>query len=495
MNRRTLIVSLGLLAWACGDETEPAAAPDAAAEQPAPDAAPPAADAGPEADASAESDTGPGEYDVNDLVGRCRYVNRFSGGDECKAYIGTGWTVEAAETDCARRVLGAPGTFDVGLDCGFASELGRCQVGSTGGQGYVLVFAGDDPADCQSTVVGCETFAGGAFTPSQVCGGEGGLSGVPSSEAYLFAQRVCTPPADGVPGQGPDGTVCTWDGMQGCTEEGRRFIDQASCATPWRQRGYYPVPVAADTPPDDPRLADPAYMADMRWLTAQVEACSCTCCHSAEITPSGPAMWFIEDGPIWIDAVSDGGLAMFAGFAPSETFGAFTAAENNGFSRDRTGLPTTDVERMQRFLRAELVRRGIEDPEARAWPAFGGPLVTQDIFEPEACDPGEGIVDGVITWAGGGARYVYVLEADAQNPGAPPNRFQPEGTLWQVMVDPADAPFAPGFGYGELPQGAAFQALPAEGAPPALVPGQTYYLYVLADIIRPLARCLFVYEG
>ncbi|MCA9540310.1 MAG: proteinase inhibitor, partial [Myxococcales bacterium] len=364
-----------------------------------------------------------------------------------------------------------------------------------GAEGYTLVFSGDDPAACQATVVGCETFAGGTFTPAHVCGGDGGLSGVPSSEAFLFGEKVCTPPADGVPGQGPDGTVCTWDGMQGCTEEGRRFIDQASCATPWRQRGYYPVPIAANTPTDDPRLGDAAYMAEVRWVTAQVEACSCTCCHSTEATPNGPSLWFIEDGPIWTDAVSNNGLAMFAGFAPSETFGAYPAADNNGFSRDRTGLPTTDVERLQRFVRSELARRGVDDPEGQSWRPFGGPLVTQDEFEPELCGASEGIIDGAITWAGGGARYVYVLEADAANPGAPPNRFQPEGTLWQVMVDPVDAPFGPGFVYGEPPAGAAFQAVPAAGPPPTLVPGNTYYLYVLADIIRPLARCLFVYEG
>jgi hypothetical protein len=29
------------------------------------------------------------------------------------------------------------------------------------------------------------------------------------------------------------------------------------------------------------------------------------------------------------------------------------------------------------------------------------------------------------------------------------------------------------------------------GAPAALAPGQTYYLYVLADIGIPLTRCLF----
>ncbi len=436
----------------------------------------------------------PDEYDVVGLLGRCLYSNPFSGGDECKAYTGTGWTLARAEADCTDGVMGAPGRFDAELDCGFESELGRCAVGESDGDGHVLVFAGDDPASCQGTVIGCETFAGGRFSPGAPCGGET-VSGVPSSEAFIFGEQVCAPPADGVAGAGPDGTVCTWDGIQGCTEEGRRFVDQASCDTAYRQRGYYPVPIEAGTAPDDPRLDDAEYMAEVEWVTAQVESCSCTCCHSSAITPSGPSMWFIEDGPIWLDGVSDAGLAMFAGFADSESFGAYPVIDNNGFDRSRTGLPTTDTERLQRFLRTELQRRGVADPEAQDWYAFGGPLVSQARFEPEVCDADVGIVDGALTWSGGGARYVYVLEADADNPGTPPNLFQPEGTLWHVMVDPSDAPFGPGFAYGELPPGAAFQALPAEGPAPTLAPGQTYYLYVLADIIRPLERCLFVYDG
>jgi hypothetical protein len=39
------------------------------------------------------------------------------------------------------------------------------------------------------------------------------------------------------------------------------------------------------------------------------------------------------------------------------------------------------------------------------------------------------------------------------------------------------------------------QRIPSQGAPPALVPGQTYYLYVLRDIAQPIARCLFDVPG
>ena len=48
--------------------------------------------------------------------------------------------------------------------------------------------------------------------------------------------------------------------------------------------------------------------------------------------------------------------------------------------------------------------------------------------------------------------------------------------------------------YSEIPEGAR-QMVPAEGEAPALVSGETYYLVALKDLVQPLARCTFVYEG
>ncbi|HYO52255.1 hypothetical protein [Archangium sp.] len=44
--------------------------------------------------------------------------------------------------------------------------------------------------------------------------------------------------------------------------------------------------------------------------------------------------------------------------------------------------------------------------------------------------------------------------------------------------------------YGLVPAGLS-QRFPASGRPDSLTSGRTYYLYVLADIILPLTRCLF----
>ncbi|HIF94851.1 MAG TPA: hypothetical protein EYQ60_17255 [Myxococcales bacterium] len=88
------------------------------------------------------------------------------------------------------------------------------------------------------------------------------------------------------------------------------------------------------------------------------------------------------------------------------------------------------------------------------------------------------------------ARYLYVLSADADNPGLPPNLDLPDGTLWRADVLYDVDPFASGVAYGVLPAGA-LQRHPKSVAPLDLVSGQQYYLYVLRDVVLPLARCLF----
>ena len=101
--------------------------------------------------------------------------------------------------------------------------------------------------------------------------------------------------------------------------------------------------------------------------------------------------------------------------------------------------------------------------------------------------------DGTILWMGGEARYIYVLEADAANPGVPPNLDEPEGTLWFIDVSSDDRALGCGMRYGEVPDRGR-QRVPADGAPPTLEPGETYYRYVLRDIALPITRCLFTYQ-
>jgi len=110
---------------------------------------------------------------------------------------------------------------------------------------------------------------------------------------------------------------------------------------------------------------------------------------------------------------------------------------------------------------------------------------------PEACGVGEGVDSyGNLVWNGGDARYLYVMSADADNPGLPPNLDLPVGTVWRADVLYDVAAFPSGVAYGVLPAGA-LQRYPESGAPAALVSGQQYYLYVLRDVVLTLARCLF----
>ena len=96
--------------------------------------------------------------------------------------------------------------------------------------------------------------------------------------------------------------------------------------------------------------------------------------------------------------------------------------------------------------------------------------------------------EGRLQWTGGDARYLYVLEPNAANPGVPPNLDEPEGTLWFVDVPTDGTPFASGVPFGEI-DGDMRQRVPAASE---LASGSTQYLYVLTDMGLPISRCLFV---
>jgi hypothetical protein len=426
-------------------------------------------------------------------IGRCDYTNPFSNSPECKEYTGDGWTVEGAEGDCAEN-LGGGGTFVAGEVCGFEAELGRCDIGDPAGEGTMLVLSGSNDGQCAISQTACETFSGGTFRPSPVCEDTGPVTPPAPDGVFQQPQFACVEPVEGeAPGNGPDGTVCTWSSIQGCTEPGRRFDDYGSCDLVVSQRPYYPFAVEAEVAPDDPRLTDETYQAELDWVTEQVEACACVCCHSDESSPSGSSGWFIEADPIWIDTIPDSGVAMLAGLVASDAFGGFDAEDNNGFDRFTTGLPTTDIDRMQTFFLEEYLRRGYAVEDAAEIPAFGGPLVTQQGFEPGPCGAGEGIgANGEVIWSPIDARYVYILEAGSRNPGVPPNLDTPDGTVWRLDVPEAGTPLVSGTViYGEVPEGIV-QRFPEAGAPAALTSGETYYMYALLDVGVPVTRCLFV---
>ncbi|MEZ4299210.1 MAG: proteinase inhibitor [Polyangiaceae bacterium] len=421
--------------------------------------------------------------------GHCTYTNKFSKAEECRQYEGSGWTKEAVEEDC----LGQSGALEEG-ECAYEEILGTCVL-EDGDQTTLVISPGNDGSACGGNKLGCETFAGGTWVPEEPCKGD--VPDSPSGTVFQPPALVCKEPVAGeAEGQSEDGKVCTWGMISGCTEPGRKFVDYASCDDVYTQRPYYAAPAPPGSGEPDARMSDPAYVKELNWVKEQVEACACVCCHQDSVTPEGAGVWDIEGEGNWINTFTPYGLAFAGGFIPSWPLGAYPAEENNGFDRSVTGLPTTDVARMQAFFAAELSYRGksAEDFESyEPTPAF---FYEQHTFEPAECEAGDGVnASGEISWSGGSARYVFVLEKGADNPGVPPNLDEPEGTIWKLDVKPESSAVKSGeVVFGQVPGGAT-QAVPVEGSPAGLVSGETYYLYVVADVGIPITRCLFTYEG
>ena len=452
-------------------------------------------DAGPQQDAGSEPDA---EVEPEPLVHRCVYTNPFANSTDCKQYTGAGWSPADIEADCASVFVNTAGIVEEGA-CTYENELGRCAADDPADKGYVLVSEGSDAANCALTQTACETFAMGAFESGNTCGGGGDIVCEADGRGPGFRgpKYECRDPIDGEPaGDGPNGQVCTFSHISASTEEGRNYADYADCNHVYEQgRPYFAIENPIENDPADARLADDSWMAEATWVTQQIESSACVCCHSNSVTPNGYSVWNTEGGPLWFDQFSKPGLAMMAGMVSSDSFGAFDAADNNGFDRTITGAPTTDVDRMKAFFEAEFARRGGTPEDAERYDDFGGPLAAQLKYEPLPCDDGVGVMaDGTLMWNGGGARYVYVIAEDGANPGAPPNLDVPDDTIWMLSVAPDDSPIACGTAYGEVPDGAS-QRVPATGDAPALVSGETYYFVALSDTILPLERCTFVFDG
>ena len=309
----------------------------------------------------------------------------------------------------------------------------------------------------------------------------------------VYPFQVCSEPIEGDSPQGNE--VCAQVSIGGCVEEGMAYEEYVDCNLVRSQRPYYELPPANVASSDDPRLQDTEYMNDVNWAKDQVAACGCVCCHSSKSSGVGAARYDIDSGPIWIDSLTDRGVAEFAGWIDTSILGAFDPSDNNGFDRSITIAPTNNVDRMRAIFERELERRNYtredladEDPAANF-------LVRVENEEPEVCKEGEGISrDGTILWTGGSARYLFIQQATAKNPGNPPNRDLPEGTIWRIAV-PYTAPsgMLPGLTYGQVPDMAAQTYPKSNDAPDALIEGETYKLYVLRDIASPLLNCTFTY--
>lgn len=469
------MLACALLLTACGSPTTPAAEDDSGP--------------GSTTDGTASDESSSGAEPAPLVAGRCDYTSPFTQAAECREYVGTAWTEDDVTAACQE----LSGDVGLGQACRPEDLLGRCILDEGTDRELHVVAYGTDPEACADQQFGCETFGGGNWEPAEICGNDGGDGGS-GQPVFQPPVLVCRDPLPGEPpGQGEGGQVCTWEFISGCTEEGRHFEDYASCDTVYTQRPYYFAPTPERPAEPDPRMEDPAYVAELDWVRSQIEASACVCCHSEAITPNGPSNWYVDAGGNWMETFYDTGLALGAGWIDSSAFGAYPPADNNGFDRS-IGMPTTDPERMQAFFVAELEHRGRTPEDFADEPPFGGPLHTQRLYEPEACENGQRVDrDGTILWTGGDARYVYVLDVGSDNPTVPPNLDLPEGTRWRIDVPPDGTPVRSGeVRYGQPPAGVQ-QRFPTAGAPSPLQPGQQYYLYVTRDVVQPITRCLFTY--
>lgn len=350
-------------------------------------------------------------------------------------------------------------------------------------------------ATLASSVAACGSSPGASANPDA---GSENLDGGPPADRplFVFPSLSCRAPLPGEPpGKSAGGKVCTWQTVAGSTEEGRPYQDYADCSVSITERGYYPVPPPAP-PASDNRMSDPTYATEANWVKSQVEASACVCCHKSSITKAGASIWDIEAKGNWLNTFSPYGLAFAGGFIDSHLLGAVPAAQNNGFSRDQIGIPTTDKPRMITFFRNELAFRGKTPQDFASEPPTPAYFYQLDSYVPTACQNGAGIhADGTIVWGGPPSRYVQVLTAGSKNPGVPPNLDLPAGTLWRLDVPVTGQPVNPGtVRYGQLPTGTT-QGFPGTGQPAALLSGQSYYLYVQVDQLAPVERCLFTYPA
>lgn len=423
------------------------------------------------------------------IFGHCTYVDAMSDAEQCKELRGDGWTDALATEECARNEV----AVSTGA-CPFpdGEQLGACVLTREADRVVRVVIPGTDAERCNVTQNGCEVFGGGDWLAGPSCGGEVDLDDVYDPDNYAVPPyETCVEPLDGEPGQSADGKVCTLTLIGACTEEGRDFADYGNCADVRTQQPYYPASPGSRADDEDPRLDDPLYVEELEWVRSQADACACTCCHSDE-APDGTAIWNTSAGGNWINTFTDFGIAFGASVVDSSLLGSFGPGENNGFTRQVAGIPSTDEARMKAFFEAEMAWRDIDPATYADVGRIPAPFDEQDNFVPTACEDGEGVdPSGALHWTGGRARYVYVLEAGTTNPGVPPNRDLPEGTLWRVDTVPPAAPMKTGeVTYGEVPSGSR-QVFPGDGAPPALASGETYLIYVQTDLMLPSTRCLF----
>ncbi len=134
-----------------------------------------------------------------------------------------------------------------------------------------------------------------------------------------------------------------------CGPENTAFEDTYECSRVEGPCASSSGEASAKVAEDPTRLEDP----DLAWATAQLGACSCTCCH--HIGAIADHRWAWDFSPVWTDSATGSVLRELIEEADPDY--AIDGAKNNGFSVHALHLPTTDAARMRGFIERELARR------------------------------------------------------------------------------------------------------------------------------------------
>lgn len=134
-----------------------------------------------------------------------------------------------------------------------------------------------------------------------------------------------------------------------CAPEGQAYQDVYTCEGVVGPCGEGDSPGASAAVEEDlTRLDDPDY----DWAKAQVDACSCVCCHTTDGVAAH--VWSVDFEPVWTDSI------------PTDVLGRVLEGgrdnrlrpnDNNGFDREVSNIPSTDGGRLIEYLQREMDRR------------------------------------------------------------------------------------------------------------------------------------------
>ncbi len=158
--------------------------------------------------------------------------------------------------------------------------------------------------------------------------------------------ETCDPNGPWTESGAPDGEI---NGT--CAPEDELYTDHFSCdgvAGPCR--GTAEQGAVARVDEDPARLEDP----DLDWVRSQLGSCSCVCCHND--AGESAHIWSWDFAPVWTDSIETDRLERIVeGYAGHQD--DIDPDDNHGFSRDPSGFPSTDGERLLAYFGRELERR------------------------------------------------------------------------------------------------------------------------------------------